>query len=212
MNYMLEEQKFELDVDPEHAPPEPEEVLDPSSNEDEEEDVAASSSSRMRAASSSSRMRAASSSSRMRAATGDPDEEAEPSAPKTPPHLVALRALSSNERLRFAVGIMLAVLFGFLIMSMVASSREASRYSTIIAELKAQYDEAETSVAWDALDGARATTLENLQVRRRSIVIMSVFVWLLVAGLFAFLWLRVFDWSRWEEAAVGGPVRTPAPS
>jgi hypothetical protein len=194
---MLEEKKFELEVEPEPEPEPPPGDVDPSANEDANEDVAASSS------------------SRMRAATSDPGESAgpaEPAVPKTPPHVAALRALSNHERLRFAVGIMLAIFVGFAIMSMVASSREASRYSTIIAELKAQYDAAETSVAWDALDGARATTLENLQVRKRNIVIMSVFVWLMISGLFAFLWLRVFDWTRWEEATVGGPVNTPAPS
>ena len=93
-----------------------------------------------------------------------------------------------------------------------ASSRENSKYKPIIAELDAKYDSANTRVAWDALEDARATALESLGVRRRGIVILSLFVWLVVGGLFALLWLRVIDWSRWEEVASDRAVPTPAPT
>lgn len=195
---MLEEQKLELDVDPPEPTPAPHDSPDPSELDSSEV--------------------AASSSSRMPAATGDlyDEDELDPeqtaSVPATPVHLRVLQLLSRRERVRFAVGVMLAVLVGFVVTSIVASSREASRYSTIIAELKAEYDAAETSVAWDALDDSRATALETLSVRRRNVVIMSVFLWLIVAGIFAFLWLRVLDWSRWEESVMADPLRTPTPS
>ena len=132
-------------------------------------------------------------------------------APKMAPHKVVLSALGGSERLRFAVGILLSVLIGYGVASSVASSRENSKYEPIIAELNAKYESANTRVAWDALEDARATALESLSLRRRGIVILSLFIWLSVAGLFAFLWLRVIHWSRWEEV-VDDRVPTPAPT
>ncbi len=156
-------------------------------------------------------------SSRSSAATSAQEEieaeQEEEKGSKDPPHKRMLAALSANERLRFGVGVMLAVLIGFGVVSLVASSREASKYSTVIAELRADYASATTSVQWDALDDSRATALETLEVRRRGIVMMSIFIWLVVGGLFVFLWLRIIDWTRWEEVVSDtGQVRTPAPS
>ena len=146
------------------------------------------------------------------------EDKAVDKGPKKPPHEVALAALSgslaalsASERLRFAVGVALAVFIGYGVVSLVASSREASKYSPIIAELNAEYASANTSVAWNALDDARATAVETLEARRRGIVIMSIFVWLAVAGLFVFLWLRVVDWTRWEEVVSDRAAPTPAP-
>jgi hypothetical protein len=191
---MLEEKILELDTEPEAGPALPESVARSSEVKTEP------------APSASARISAA------QEAQESLEEEPGPSGPKTPPHQLVLSALSASERLRFAVGILLAVLVGYGVMTLVASSREASRYSSVIAELDAKYATANTTVAWDSLDDARATALDTLHLRRRGIVILSLFVWLLVIGLFAFVWLRVIDWSRWEEVVSDGPVRTPAPS
>jgi hypothetical protein len=146
------------------------------------------------------------------------EDKAVDKGPKKPPHEAALAALSgsltalsASERLRFAVGVVLAVFIGYGVVTLVASSQEASKYSPIIAELNAEYDVANTSVAWNALDDSRATAVETLEARRRGIVIMSIFVWFAVAGLFVFLWLRVVDWTRWEEVISDGHEPTPAP-
>jgi hypothetical protein len=125
-----------------------------------------------------------------------------PPPPKDPLAKQVLTLLGSHWRARFGVGVLLAVLLGYVVMSFVASGREASRYSHVIAELEAEYDAADTIVAWEALDDARAVALKTLEKRRLNIIIMAVIVWLVVAGLFALLWLRVIDWSRWQAPVI----------
>lgn len=196
---MLEEQQLELNMEPEEGPalpestsaaaPEPSAEARPSGRISAAQDVATS-----------------------LEEEDEEDEDKAPAGPKTPPHLAVLMALSGSERLRFAVGIALAVFIGYGVMSFVASSREESRYAPVIEELHAEFAAASTSMAWNALDDARATALETLKMRRRGVVILSLFVWLAVAGIFAFLWLRIIDWERWEEVVSDGPVETPAPS
>lgn len=190
---MLEEKSLELDMEPEAGPALPESVA---RSDEKKSEHAPSASARISAA---------------QEAQESLEEERAPAGPRVPPHKLLLTALSASERLRFAVGILLAVVLGYGVMTLVASSREASRYSPVIAELNAKYDAAKSRVAWDSLDDARATTLDTLHLRRRGIVILSLFVWLFAMGLFAFVWLRMIDWSRWEEVVSDGPVRTPAP-
>ena len=115
-------------------------------------------------------------------------------SPAMPPHQRALALLVNQERLRFAVGMVLAVFLGFAVVNVFASSRESSRYTPVIAELEAEYQAANSMAAWAALDQARADTVKTLESRRKNIVIVSLGVWLLVGGLFAFLWLRVIPW------------------
>ncbi len=192
---MLEEKSLEIDMEPEAGGPSISDLTPPPPVADEA---------------------AGSSKSARISAVQDGEEEPEDDkivdkVPRTPPHQIVLRALSGSSRLRFAVGVLLAVFIGYGVASSVASSREGSKYAPVITELSAEYARAKTTVAWDSLDDARATALETLHVRRRGIVIMSTFVWLAVGGLFVFLWLRVVDWTRWEEVVSDGAVPTPAP-
>lgn len=196
---MLEEKGLELDTAPSEGPAVPEATNRSAAAADDADDAKPQESSGARV-------------SAVQVAQDSIAEDNAPAQPKTAPHKAVLAALSGSERLRFAVGVLLAVLIGYGVASAVASSREDSKYGPVIAELDAKYDTASTRVAWDSLDDARATALETLSVRRRGIVILSLFVWLVVAGLFSLLWLRVIDWSRWEEAVSDGPVLTPAPS
>ena len=193
---MLEEKSLELDMEPEAGPAVSEAVVTPAPPADSP--AASSQSARISAV--------------VEAQDSQEDENVVDTVPKTPPHKLVLTALSASERLRFAVGVFLAVFIGYGVVTLVASSREASKYAPVIAELNAEYDVANTSIAWESLDDARATALESLHARRRGIVILSIFVWLAVAGLFGFLWLRVVDWTRWEEVVSDGKVNTPAPT
>lgn len=191
---MVEEKSLELDMAPEEGPAPPAMTPPPTpAPQDSEEAPVASKSARISAAQE----------------VQEPSEEDKivDKGPRTPPHKIVLAALCDSERLRFVVGVFLAVFIGYGVVTLVASSREASKYSPVIAELNAEYAAANTSIAWNSLDDARATALETLETRRRGIVILSIFVWLAVAGLFVFLWLRI-DWSRWEEVVSDGPMQT----
>ncbi len=191
---MLEEKSLELEVDPEDGP-----AL-----------VSATAKSSNESSDSVERLR---SSAEMEAEDlPELQKEVEIRPPKDGVHRKAMYFLSANERLRFVVGVLLAVFIGYGVVNLLASSREASTYASVIEELQAQYAAANTSVAWDALDDARATALETLKVRRRGIVILCIFVWLLVSGLLGFLWVRAIDWERWEEVISDRDPRTTAPS
>jgi len=93
--------------------------------------------------------------------------------------------------LQFALGITLAVFLGFAVASMVASGQEESQYPPVIAALEAEYASAESTIAWDALEGSDTAALETLESRRTTIAIWGLVIWLAVAGLFSLLWQRV---------------------
>jgi hypothetical protein len=112
-----------------------------------------------------------------------------------------LSILSANERTRFAVGVAVAVLLSFVLVSVFASSREKSRYGPVLKDLEAEYLAADSQDAWTALDESRAQALDSLESRRTNIVITSMLIWSALAAVLLLLWLRVIDWSRWREPA-----------
>ncbi len=105
-----------------------------------------------------------------------------------------------TERGRLALGVLVAFVLGFAISSTIAGGMEDGQYSKPLATLSEVYADATTVEAWEALEEVRATTIASMERRRRNIVITSLIVWLLVAGIILFLWLRVANWERFERS------------
>lgn len=111
-------------------------------------------------------------------------------------------ALLGVERPRFALGVVISLLLGFAVSSFVASKQEQSRRKDVVEELLIDYRQADTPDAWDRLERVRTVARNDLENRRKRVVMMAMLVWLIVSGALAFLWMRVIDWSIFEPPVI----------
>lgn len=100
-----------------------------------------------------------------------------------------------DARLRFAGGVLIAVLVGFVPASLVTSMREGSAFAEIDEELSQTYRRADDEREWLRLDDARARAITHKQEARRDIALASILLWTLVTAGIAYLWFRVVDWD-----------------
>lgn len=104
-------------------------------------------------------------------------------------------------RPRFAIGIFLAVLLGFIPAHLVGSMREHGKYQEIIMRVRAQQATATTAPEIDALDDYRATELAAMKSARTNIAMVSMLVWLVVGAGIGFAWFR-FSPRRPDSASL----------
>lgn len=106
--------------------------------------------------------------------------------------------LIGSERVRFAVGVMAALLIGFLPAHIFASVREGSAFSEVDADVTAQQAQVSDVEGWHALDAFRTAQLERKESKQASIALTSMFIWALISGGLAFVWFRKIDWERYR--------------
>ena len=103
--------------------------------------------------------------------------------------------LGPRPRIRFATGVLLALLVGFLGAHIFASIREGSVYDRIDHEVTAEQDSVTTIEEWNQLDSSRQIHLGKKQSARRNIALGGIFVWILVGAGTSYLWFRRIDWD-----------------
>jgi hypothetical protein len=108
----------------------------------------------------------------------------------------ARRALRENARVRFAVGVLLALLLGFVPAHIYAVASEGSEYSALRKQVRDAYADARTTEDWQGLDQVRAGTLEVMASRRLHIAINASLVWAGVGALLAWVWFRKLPWPQ----------------
>jgi hypothetical protein len=97
----------------------------------------------------------------------------------------------ADLKIRFAAGVIAAILVGFLPATIVATIREHSAFHAI----DEQYlKEAETSQDPE-LD---AKFLDKKRSERRGIALTSMLIWALTGGGIAYVWFRRVPWDRWS--------------
>lgn len=106
------------------------------------------------------------------------------------------RDVLGNARIRFAAGVLVAVLIGFIPATIVASVREGSAYAAIDTKLRDRYAAVASDEEYAALDGARASALETKYAERREIALIAVVIWAAVAGGLAYVWFRRVPWDQ----------------
>ena len=122
----------------------------------------------------------------------------------TPPGGVATVAPANRlgpfgePRVRFAAGVLLAVLLGFVPAHLVASMREGSAYKTIDDKVLASQQLADTPDAYATLDKMRSDQLERKKSEQRNAAIIAFAVWALVGTGIAFVWFKKIPWDRLE--------------
>jgi hypothetical protein len=102
----------------------------------------------------------------------------------------------AEPRTRFAAGVLLAILIGFVPAHLVASMREASAYKLIDNKVIATQQLADTPETYAALDRMRTDQLGLKRGEQRNAAIIALAVWALVGGAVAFAWFKKVPWDR----------------
>lgn len=121
--------------------------------------------------------------------------------PAQPAEVVARSSklgLLGDERARFAAGVVLAVLIGFVPAHFIASARESSAYKTIDTKVMAAQQLADTPDAYATLDRMRADQLDRKKGEQRNAAIIAFAIWALVGGGVAFAWFKKIPWDRFD--------------
>ena len=107
------------------------------------------------------------------------------------------KTIAQRPRVRFAAGVLVALLLGFLPAHVIASAQESS-YSTIDDQVRAEQKRVTTVEEWSTLGSYRASALDEKRSRKLNIVVKTGFAWVFVGALLGLLWFRVVPWDRWR--------------
>jgi hypothetical protein len=119
-----------------------------------------------------------------------------PAAPSPAPAVPSPAAPAAMPRGRFAAGVVLAVVLGFVPAHFIAAARERSAFRKIdehVVQVQAQTD---APLDDAALDAFRAEQEARKQSQRRSIALASLAIWAAVGGGLAYVWFRRVPWDR----------------
>lgn len=119
---------------------------------------------------------------------------APPAEPRT--RLPTATPSPGSPRLRFAVGVLLAIALGFIPAHVVASLREEPIFRERDAQLLAVQAAVDSRQSYDALDGIRAAAAEAKQEARTRIALTSMLIWAGAAGVLAYAWFKLLPWNR----------------
>ncbi len=117
-----------------------------------------------------------------------------PKQPSRPIPALGGTAAPETPRARFAAGVLLAILIGFIPAHLIASSREASAFRRIDAEVEATQASADTADTYAALDSFRSAQIGRKKSERRSIALTSMLIWAVTGAGIAYVWFRRVPW------------------
>lgn len=122
--------------------------------------------------------------------------------PKKPSQANVMGGTAAAEmpRSRFAAGILLAIILGFIPAHFIASMREGSAFTKIDAQITATQSAADTPEMYAALDPFREAQLARKESERRSIALQSMLIWAVVAAGLGYVWFQRIPWDRMPRA------------
>jgi hypothetical protein len=101
-----------------------------------------------------------------------------------------------TPRWRFAAGVLLSIVLGFIPAHLIAASREASVFAAIDQTIVDTQAAVDTPEAYQALDGFRDAQLASKKSARKSIAMQSMLIWAVVGAGLAFAWFRAVPWDK----------------
>ena len=105
-------------------------------------------------------------------------------------------------RWRFAAGIVLSIILGFIPAHLIASVREKSAFAKIDQEVMEQQQQAaDSSDLYEALDAFRSAKQAQKQGEKRSIAMMSMLIWGVTGAGLAYVWFRRVPWDKLSRSA-----------
>ncbi len=115
--------------------------------------------------------------------------------PATGHPVTVSRAAQEIPRWRFAAGVMLSIILGFIPAHLIASARERSAFTRIDAQIIATQEQADTSEMYARLDDFREAQRAIKQSEKRNIALLSMLIWGVTAGGLAYVWFRRIPWD-----------------
>lgn len=109
-----------------------------------------------------------------------------------------LHRLGAAPRARFATGVVLAIVLGFIPAAVIGAVRQRSAFRTIDDRVAAVQAAVDSPQSYDALDAFRADQLEAKRSSRRMIVLSSMLLWAAAGGGLAYVWFRRVPWRRYR--------------
>ncbi len=109
----------------------------------------------------------------------------------------SLREHFARWRVRFAIGVLVAIVVGLVPAMIVSAMHESSAFSVIDKNVKRLHAQAETYEAWESLDAMRANQLARKRSARRNATAIAMVVWSLAGAGVAYIWFRRLPWQRW---------------
>jgi hypothetical protein len=107
--------------------------------------------------------------------------------------------LAGPPRWRFAAGVVVAIVLGFVPAHLVAAARETSAFRKIdehVTEVQLQVGAPDAPVTYERLDGFRREQEDRKKTERRNIALTSMLIWAAAGALFAYIWFRRIPWDR----------------
>ena len=101
-----------------------------------------------------------------------------------------------DPKTRFVVGILLAIVLGFIPAHFIAHLQEKSAYASVDANVNAVQHDAVTAEDYAALDAFRAGQLARKHDERRNIALLAMLIWAAGGAGFAYVWFRRIQWDR----------------
>ena len=100
-----------------------------------------------------------------------------------------------DPKVRFAAGVAVAVLLGFVPAHLVVHAREHDTFRDIDAKVAAAQRMADTPDTYSALDGLRATQLAHKRSMHDTDALLGFLIWAVVGGGIAYVWFRRIPWD-----------------
>lgn len=101
-----------------------------------------------------------------------------------------------TPRWRFAAGVILSIILGFIPAHLIASSREKSAFAKIDREVAEQQTAADSPELYDALDGFRTAKQTQKEGEKKSIAMLSMLIWGVAGAGLAYVWFRRIPWDK----------------
>ena len=116
------------------------------------------------------------------------------SNPSIQPPTVPARIEAETPRARFAAGVALSIVLGFIPAHLIAASREQSADASIDRVVVATQNDVDDEEAYKALDGFRAAQLDKKKSAHRSIAWQSMLIWAAAGAGIAYVFFRRIPW------------------
>ena len=114
-------------------------------------------------------------------------------------------ALGRRASLRFATGVFLALLLGFIPAHLFAALREGSAYDSARADVSETHREYSAATTPDELEAAsrnleqtRRDALSRMQSTQSSIAVLSLLIWAGCGLGLGWVWFARLDWDSWS--------------
>jgi hypothetical protein len=106
-----------------------------------------------------------------------------------------------DERVRFVLGVVIAILLGFVPAHVIASIRERAAYHEVDALVTQKQIDATAQEDYDALDAFRARQLEDKRAAHTNIALVALAIWAAAGGAVAYGWFKRIPWDRLDAPA-----------